>query len=360
MSNFGRLHNLFIVAGLLLAAVAIAKLLPWFLTDIGLLCILSVSCIVTVWRYKVLKRQKTPETRGNIKKLQATDVQRMKPWLFKNIVGQGPSVHAIMQILKRNAEMLDSNRHLGSYLLVGPTGTGKTFFAQLLSEGLYGRGSLLSIPMNQDGLKGEKVIEILLTSLKKNPNRVILLDEIDKASSSVQSTLYHFMESGQIMDPDTGEWFHCPGIVIIATTNAGSQSDEAAVEAGKSHYGLLDHVAAHSNMEKAFLARFDGLYWFGKLSPMDICHIGIMQVMSYYKQHGVEVSYLCPEAIVDIIKENQRFREFGVRQLIQVVRHKSDPIISQAKNNGWREVEIITDQKGTFIPQITKKKRTAA
>ena len=82
--------------------------------------------------------------------------------------------------------------------------------------------------------------------------------------------------------------------------------------------------------------------------------------MTYYRQNGVEVKYLCAEAIVEMVKENQRFKEFGVRQLIQVVRHRSDPIISQAKNNGWREVDIVTDAKGNFIPQITRKTRAAS
>jgi hypothetical protein len=60
------------------------------------------------------------------------------------------------------------------------------------------------------------------------------------------------------------------------------------------------------------------------------------------------------------MKENQRFKTFGVRQLIQIVRHKSDSVIALAKNNGWDEVNIISDQKGNFIPQGTKKKRMAA
>lgn len=360
MINFGRLQNLYIVLGLLVLAVSLVKLAPWAMTDTGLICLIIMSTVGGYLRWKFLKRQEKPETRGDIKKIKSTDIQRIKPWLFKNIVGQGSSVHSIMQILKRNVDILDSNRHLGSYLLVGPTGTGKSFFAQLLAEGLYGRGSLITIAMNQDGLRGEKIIEIILTALKKNPHRVILLDEVDKAPQNVHSSLYHFLESGQLMDPQTGEWFHCPGLVIIATTNAGTHSDEVGEEAAKNQYGLLDHLAAHSSLDKAFLARFEGLYWFGRMTPMEIAQIGLMQVMSYYRQHGVEVSYLCPEAVVDIVKENQRFRDFGVRQLIQVVRHKSDPIIAQAKNNGWREVDIITDEKGIFMPQITKRKRIAS
>jgi ATP-dependent Clp protease ATP-binding subunit ClpC len=242
---------------------------------------------------------------------------------------------------------------------VGPTGTGKSYFAQQLAQGLYGHESLINIAMNQQGLRGEYVIEMLLNALKKDPYRVVLLDEIDKASQEVYSSLYQFMESGKIMDQHTGEWFHCPGLVIVATTNAGSESDLSG-ETNKNNYALMEHIAANSSMPKAFLSRFDGISWFGQLSPVDVVQIAIMQIMSYYRSNGVNVNYLCPEAIIEIMKENQRFKTFGVRQLIQIVRHKSDSVIALAKNNGWDEVNIISDQKGNFIPQGTKKKRMAA
>jgi ATP-dependent Clp protease ATP-binding subunit ClpC len=360
MNIFGRLQNVYVVLGVAFLIFSFAKLGPWFLTPWGLSCVMLGASVFAYLRWKVLKRQLGPETRGNYKKIQSVDIQRIKPWMFKNIIGQGSSIHNILQILKRNVDMIDSNRHLGSYLLVGPTGTGKTFFAQLLSEGLYGRGSLLKIAMNQGGLSGERLIEIILQSLKQNPYKVLLLDELDKAPKDVQSALYHILESGQLMDQSTGEWFHCPGLVIIATTNAASHSKEAAQDAQKNHYGLLDHVAANSSMEKALLSRFDGLFWFGSLGAIDIAQVCIMQVSSYYRQHGIEVNYLCAEAIIDIVKDNQRFKEFGIRQLIQVVRHKSDPIIQQAKNNGWKEIEIISDNRGNFIPQIIKKRKIAA
>lgn len=360
MNIFGRLQNVYIVLGVAFLIISFARLGPWFLTPWGLTCLMVGSGLFAYLRWKVLSRQLEPETRGDLKKIKSADIQRIKPWMFKNIIGQGPSIHSILQIIKRNIDMVDNNRHLGSFLLVGPTGTGKSFFAHLLSEGLYGRGSLLKIAMNQGGMSGEKVIEIILQSLKRDPYKVLLLDEIDKSPKDVHSALYHLLESGQMMDSATGEWFHCPGLVIIATTNAASHSKDAAAEAQKNPYGLLDLVASNSNMEKALLSRFDGLFWFGQIEALDIAQIGIMQVSSYYRQHGIEVNYLCAESIVEIVKDNQRFKEFGIRQLIQVVRHKSDPIIQQAKNNGWKEIDIISDSKGHFIPQITKKRKMAA
>jgi ATP-dependent Clp protease ATP-binding subunit ClpC len=359
MTIYNRYQNIFMILGILVFATTLAKLSSRFFSIEGLLFIFLASSMIAYFRWTIVTRQITPEIKGNVKKIHPDDIQRMKPWLFKNIIGQGASIHSVMQIIKRNLEMVDSGRHLGSFLLVGPTGTGKSFFAKLLAEGLYGRGSLLMVAMNQDGLRGEKVVEIILDAIKKDGNKVLLLDEIDKAPLGVQASLYHLIETGQIMDPFTGEWFRCPGLVVIATSNAGSHSKEAALEAAKTTYGLLEHVSAHSSMDKAFLARFDGLFWFGQIAPTDIAQIGLMQVMSYYRQHGVEVNYLCAEAIIDMIKENQRFKEFGVRQLIQVVRHKSDPIISQAKKNGWREIQIVLDGKGNFLPQISRQRIVA-
>lgn len=351
--------QLWIGLGILAAIVSLAKLWSWFLTTPGLVVLTLVGAGLIYWRYKHHARLAKPEVRVDFKKVQTIDLQKIKPWMFKNIVGQGQPMQSLFNLLKRNIELAQEGRHLGSYLLVGPTGTGKTFFAQLLADGLYGAGTLVNIPVNQAGLTAEKVMNVLLTAVKQNPHRVVLFDEIDKASAEVRGALYHFIEQGKLMDPANGEWFACPGCVVIATTNAGAHSPDGARLAQESTYALLDHVAAHSQIEKALLSRFEGLFWFGQLAPIDVAQVTIMQLMRYYKQHGVEVQFLCPEAIAEIVKENLRFREFGVRQLIQVVRHRSDPLISMAKNKGLREIMIDTDEKGEFTARAPSRRKAA-
>jgi ATP-dependent Clp protease ATP-binding subunit ClpA len=343
----------------LMAVVAAAKHADWLISDIGLSCILLLCSIAAYFRWSFLKRQIIPETKGNFKKIRSSEIERIKNFIEEHIVGQSHNVVNIMQTLKRNISMINSERHLGSYLLAGPTGTGKTYFAQLLAEALYGRECLITYAMNQQGLSANHLNEILLKSLKKDPYRVVLLDEIDKASTETLASLYHFMESGQIMDPKSGEWFHCPGLVIMATTNAGADA-ELVIDEGKNNYALLDHMAVNSQMPKALLSRFDGIFWFGQLAPKDIAEIGMIQIINYYQQHGVKVRYLAPEAIMAIIKENQHFKSFGVRQLIQIVRHKSDPIIALAKSSGQNEINIISDINGNLIPQWVKRKKVAA
>lgn len=147
------------ILGILVFATTLAKLSSWFFSTEGLVFIFIASSAIAYFRWTIVTRQITPEIKGTLKRIHPDDIQRMKPWLFKNIVGQGASFHSVMQIIKRNLGMVESGRHLGSFLLIGPTGTGKSFFAKLLAEGLYGRGSLLMVAMNQDGLRGEKVIE---------------------------------------------------------------------------------------------------------------------------------------------------------------------------------------------------------
>jgi ATP-dependent Clp protease ATP-binding subunit ClpA len=356
----GKLYQLLIGASLLVAVFTLARFLPWFTTTPGLILMNVVGCGVLYWRWRHHQRVNKPEVRADFKKIQTVDLHKMKPWIFKNIMGQGQPMQAIFNLLKRNLELAQPGRHLGSFLLVGPTGTGKAFFAQLLAEGLYGPGTLLSIPVNQGGLNADKVSSILLTALKQNPHRVVLFDEIDKANAEVRGALYHFIENGQMMDPANGEWFSCPGCVVIATTNAGAQSVDAARLGAESHYGMLDHIAANSSIEKALLSRFEGMFWFGPLAAIDVAQITIMQLMRYYKQHGIEVKFLCPEAIVQVVKENQRFREFGVRQLMQVARHRADPLIAEARQKGLRELQIITDEKGQFVAQSSRVVRKVA
>lgn len=358
MQNSARLLNLFAICGIIVAIVTLSKHLYWFGTTMGLVCSFLGCAAVFYWRWNLLKRQITPETKGSIKKIRMSDLLKIKKTLDTNIIGQSKSIQEILITLKRNMGILNSNRHLGSFLLVGPTGTGKTYFAQTLASGLYGRDGLITMAMNQSGLRGDQLIEILLKALKKDPYRVVLLDEIDKASPDIYASLYHFMESGQIMDPQSGEWFHCPGLIIIATTNAGSENAHGTSE--HNSYALLEHVSSHYQMQKAFLARFDGIFWFGALSAENIVQVALMQVSSYYLQHGLQVNYLSPEVLMQIMRDNEKFKGFGVRQLIQIIRHKSDIIISAAKSKGWTDINITSDQNGNLAPSENKKQRIAA
>ena len=167
--------------------------------------------------------------------------------------------------------------------------------------------------------------------------------------------LFHFLDQGEIIHPDTRERFLLPGTVTIATTNAGlnylpqgraptpAETQNAMVQAG---------------FEKPLLARFDGIYFFAGLSSPEVIQVTLLQLQAYYRSHGILVSYIGPEILFMILQSNQEYREYGVRQLHRLVKTMSDPLILEAKKQNLTSVVLEFDPL-TKSARISNRKRAA-
>ena len=146
---------------------------------------------------------------ADYEKLAATDLTRFAPWLKQNVRGQDETVDAVVSGLQRNLSLARAGRTLGAYMLVGPTGTGKTFLAQLIAQALYPDSEPVIIRMNQykhaddvftllgppPGSPGYEVGGSLTRPVLENPFRVIVLDELEKAHRDLQHCLYDILDS---------------------------------------------------------------------------------------------------------------------------------------------------------------------
>jgi hypothetical protein len=154
------------------------------------------------------------------------------------------------------------------------------------------------------------------------------------------------------MNPKNQEWVYCPSMVVIATTNAGylqGQTKESL--ASMEHFELLEHINKKSKLGAPLLSRFDGIYYFAELGPTETAKVALMQLKKHYSQHDLDVTFLCAEFVAEIVKENRRFQEFGVRQLLQVVRLKAEKIILEAKKKGIKEIEVSFENKQFIVKQ---------
>ena len=85
----------------------------------------------------------------NYHKLAATDTDTLLPWLKDNLRGHDQVIESIFLSLKKSVQLARPGRTLGNFLLVGPTGTGKTFLSQLVGSGLFPDSELVLLTMNQ-------------------------------------------------------------------------------------------------------------------------------------------------------------------------------------------------------------------
>jgi len=160
----------------------------------------------------------------------------MEAELHKRVIGQEDAVQRISSAIRRSRAGVSSPRRpMGSFIFLGPTGVGKTLLAKRLSEYLFSReDSLVRIDMSDfmekhnasrlvgapPGYVGYEEGGVLTEKIRRNPYRVILFDEIEKAHRDIFNLLLQVMEEGELRD-NLGHTVSFRNTVIIMTSNAG-------------------------------------------------------------------------------------------------------------------------------------------
>ena len=191
--------------------------------------------------------------------------------LFKNlnnkIVGQTEALSEISEsILRSKSGLQDANKPVGSFLLVGASGTGKTYTAKCIAEFIYGSmKSLIQLDMSEysekisssrligasPGYVGYEEGGELTEKVRRNPYSVILFDEVEKAHPEVLNILLQILEEGILTD-NSGRKIDFSNCIIILTGNIGSEK-AAKPNIG---FGTSDGKEEAKNKLKAELKTF--------------------------------------------------------------------------------------------------------
>jgi type VI secretion system protein VasG len=163
-------------------------------------------------------------------------VLHLKAPMEQRVVGQPHALEAVAQaICTSRARLTDPRKPIGVFLLVGPSGTGKTETALTLAELLYGGEQNLTV-INMSEFKEEHKVSLLMGSppgyvgygeggvlteaVRRRPYSVILLDEMEKAHPGVQDVFFQVFDKGMMRDGE-GRDIDFKNTVIIMTSNAG-------------------------------------------------------------------------------------------------------------------------------------------
>jgi len=276
-------------------------------------------------------------------------------WIKENVRGQDEAVDLIVHSIQRGLELARPGRSLGSFLLVGPTGTGKTFLAQMTAMALWPEKEPVVLRMNQFkdphdlqgllGAAGGAETGSLTGALLEDPYRVVLLDEIDKCHPEVLHGLFEALDGGRVRDRSSSKMVDFSGCVFFATCNAGAErlralkSDDASSFAARARDALMKE----GGFEKAFLARFSEIVLMDALAPIHIAEIACLQIAKQWREQGIVVSYLSPELLARAVALNAEFGEYGVRQLTRCLRRMMDPLLEEARRKGSSAVSLGLD-----------------
>ena len=198
------------------------------------------------------------------------------------VYGQDEAIDSIVEsILVAKSGLREENKPVGSFLLVGPTGTGKTESAKQLAVALESKlirfdmseyqerhsvSKLIGAPPGYVGhAEGKMGQGQLLTSVEENPNCVLLLDEVEKAAPEVLQVLLQVMDDGHLTGA-TGKKTDFTNVVLLMTSNLGAaDAEKLKIGFGKNTKVDTDVAAVKSFFTPEFRNRLDAVIRFNKL-----------------------------------------------------------------------------------------------
>ena len=204
------------------------------------------------------------------------------------LYGQDTVVDNVLEkIYVSRAGLKSINKPVGSFLFLGPTGTGKTELAKLLADNLgmklvrydmseyqekHAAAKLIGAPPGYVGYDdGQLGGGLLISDLEKNPNSIILFDEIEKAHPDVSNVLLSLMDEG-VVTGSNGKKADARNAIIILTSNLGASANEGnAIGFGRSmEKSGEDDKAVKDFFKPEFRNRLDAICKFNKLDPLSI------------------------------------------------------------------------------------------
>ena len=205
----------------------------------------------------------------------------------KKVFGQDEAVDKLVEsILVSKAGLREPNKPIGTFLFVGPTGVGKTETARALSDELdiklvkfdmseymerHSVSKLIGAPPGYVGhAEGELGQGMLLSEIDKNPNCVLLLDEVEKAAPEVLQVLLQVMDDGRLTGA-TGKTVDFSNVTLIMTSNLGAAKAETSkIGFGETAHTDTDIKAVKSFFTPEFRNRIDSYVKFNKLGMKEV------------------------------------------------------------------------------------------
>lgn len=270
------------------------------------------------------------------------DLFNMEERLGQKIYGQEKAIKTLTEaILMSKAGLLDSDKTIGNFLFVGPTGVGKTELSKILARQLHvplhrfdmseysEKHSVAKLIGSPAGYVGYDDGGILTDTVRKNPYCVLLLDEIEKAHEDIYNLLLQVMDYAVISD-NKGRKVDFRNVVLIMTSNAGARyahkasvGFERKVKAGEAMAKEVKNVFAPE-----FINRLTSVVVFNDMDEKMaglILDDKIRKLEERLKARNVQIE-IEPEAYSKLLKEGFS-PEYGAREIERVLNTRLTPLL---------------------------------
>jgi type VI secretion system protein VasG len=313
---------------------------------------------------------------GKMLKDEVSVVLKLEDHLQKRVIGQNHALAAIAQRIRTSRASLDDpGKPVGVFLLVGPSGVGKTETALALSDLLYGgEKNVITINMSEfqeahtvstlkgspPGYVGYGEGGVLTEAVRRRPYSVVLLDEVEKAHPDVLELFFQVFDKGQMEDGE-GREIDFKNTIIILTSNAGTDTLAklcADPETAPGPEGLAKALKPELDkvFKPAFLGRLVITPYFPirdeALKKIIVLKLGKIQ-RRLQETHKLALTY-SPELVEEVAKRCTEV-ESGARNVDNILTNSLLPDISRQLLTAFAEgtrpssIHVGIGEKGSFV-----------
>ena len=287
-------------------------------------------------------------------------LENLAPRMLSQIYGQDEAIRQVVEAVQMSrAGLLDDNKPLASLLFVGPTGVGKTEVARVLAKELgielirfdmseytekHAVAKLIGSPA---GYVGYEDGGLLTDAIRKSPNAVLLLDEIEKAHQDIYNILLQVMDYAKLTD-NKGRKTDFRNVVLIMTSNAGAQfAGQTIGFSGNVSRGEAMMKQVKRTFKPEFLNRLSGTVVFrdmDKEMATLILKKKLRELDAKLEAKNVRMS-LESDAFEYLLKEGFT-AEYGAREMDRVIAQQLKPLLMREilfgslKNGGEITVSV--------------------
>ena len=311
---------------------------------------------------------------GKIVKDEIRAILNLRGTLADRVVGQPQALEAITRRIRTyRASLDDPGKPVGTFLLVGPSGVGKTETALAIADSLYGERNLVIVNMSEyqeahsvSGLKGSPpgyvgygTGGVLTEAVRRRPYSVVLLDEVEKAHPDVMELFYQVFDKGTLEDGE-GTPVDFRNTIIFLTSNVGSEavSEACAAEERPDADALAELLRPHllRRFRPAFLGRLTVVPFFplGDAEIREVVELKLAEVQRrFWEAHRAELTY--DEEVVAAIAGRCTEVDSGARNVDHILTQAVLPELSvvvlerMAEGAAVEAVHLTLDDAGRFV-----------
>ncbi|MBR3897702.1 MAG: ATP-dependent Clp protease ATP-binding subunit [Bacilli bacterium] len=246
--------------------------------------------------------------------------------LFKGIIGQDKAIDEVVKVFKKIK--LGFNDRCYSFLFCGPSGVGKTKLALEFGKNLVGDSNIIKLDMSEfreshsiskiigspPGYIGYDDNTNVLEEVRNKPYSVLILDEVEKAHSSIINLFLQVLDEGK-MKNSKGVTVRFDNVVIIMTSNVGFLEESVGFNNDNKSLRLDD------NFSIPFMNRVDNVIYFNQLNSSDVNCIINNKLDDIIQKYKNKIEVVLGDLSTEICEECD-YKKYGARKIDKIIKDK--------------------------------------